>query len=246
MEKSKEMLSIIIPTLNEEKVLEQTISSLRKLNVFKYEIIISDGKSTDKTLSIAKKYADYVIEYKDDHRQTIAEGRNLGASIAQGDYLVFIDADVSIPDINNFFIKAMSLLKNNKELVGLTVFVKVFPGMDTFLDRFFWGIVNYGNYFFNNILNSGSALGEFQMIPIDVFRKLNGYNEKIVVGEDVEMFSRLCNVGQVSTESRLHVFHTSRRAHNVGWPALVLFFVKNSIYLRLFKRSSVLEWEPIR
>lgn len=240
------MISIIIPTLNEEKVLEQTISSLRKLNTCEYEIIVSDGKSTDNTLSIAKKYADHVIEYKDSTRQTIAGGRNLGVSIAKGDYLVFIDADVVIPDINNFFIKAVNLFENDKKLVGLAVFVKVFPGMDTFADRLFWGIVNWSNYLFNNILNRGSAIGEFQMIPTDVFRKLNGYNEKIVVGEDVEMFSRLSDIGQVYTESKLHVFHTSRRAHNVGWPALLLFFVKNSIYLRLFKRSSVLEWKPIR
>lgn len=246
MEKIEEMMSIIIPTLNEEKVLEQTILSLRKLNVCKYEIIISDGKSTDRTIEIAKKYADHVVVYEGATRQTIAMGRNLGASIAKGDYLVFIDADVLIPDINNFFTKIIDILRNNKKLVGLTVFIKVFPGMDTFGDRFFWSIVNWGNYFFNNILNSGSAIGEFQMIPADVFRRLNGYNEKIVVGEDVEMFSRLSDIGQVQIESKLHVFHTSRRAHNVGWPALVLFFVKNSIYLRLFKRSSVLEWKPIR
>lgn len=246
MEKTNEMLSIIIPTLNEEKVLEQTILSLRKLNIFKYEIIISDGKSTDKTIEIAKKYADQVVVYEGTARQTIAMGRNLGASIAKGDYLVFIDADVSVPDANNFFIKAVETFRNNKKLVGLTVFVKVFPGMDTFSDRFFWSIVNWGNYFFNNILNRGSAIGEFQMMPINVFRRLNGYNEKIVVGEDVEMFSRLSYIGQVYTESKLHVFHTSRRAHNVGWPALLLFFVKNSIYLRLFKHSSVLEWKPIR
>lgn len=240
------MISIIIPTLNEEKVLEKTILSLRKLNVCKYEIIISDGKSTDRTIEIAKKYADHVVVYEGVTRQTIAMGRNLGASIARGDYLVFIDADVFIPDINNFFTKIIDIFGNNKRLAGLTVFIKVFPGMDTFGDRFFWSIVNWGNYFFNNILNRGSAIGEFQMMPTDVFRRLNGYNDKIVVGEDVEMFSRLSDIGQVYTESKLHVFHTSRRAHNVGWPALLLFFVKNSIYLRLFKRSSVLEWEPIR
>lgn len=246
MEKTEEMLSIIIPTLNEEKVLEQTISSLRKLNVYKYEIIISDGKSKDKTIEIAKKYADQVIVYEGTTRQTIAMGRNLGASIAKGNYLVFIDADVSVPNINTFFPKIIDAFRNDKKLVGLTVFVKVFPGMDTFFDRFFWGIVNWSNYVFNNILNRGSAIGEFQMIPTNVFQRLGGYNEKIVVGEDVEMFSRLSNVGKVYTESKLHVYHTSRRAHNVGWPALLLFFVKNSIYLRLFKRSSVLEWEPIR
>lgn len=240
------MISIIIPTLNEESVLKNTILSLRKLNICEYEIIISDGKSIDKTVEIANEYADRVIIYDDVIRQTIAMGRNLGASIAKGEYLVFIDADVVIPDVNDFFTKTLNLFKNQKELVGLTVFIKVFPKMQTYSDRIFFGIVNFFNYFFNNVLNSGKAIGEFQMIRTDTFIKLNGYNEKIVVGEDMEMFSRLSKVGKVHTESSLSVFHTSRRAHNVGWPLLLLFTLKNTFYLRVFRHSAVKEWKPIR
>ena len=239
------IISIIVPTLNEEKIIEKTLKSLREFRG-NYEIIISDGKSMDKTLSIAKKYADHIIQYKDEPRQTIAMGRNLGATIAKGNYLVFVDADVTIPDINNFFIKAVDLFEKNNKLVGLTAFVKVFPEMCTFGDRLFFGIVNLGSYFFNNILNSGSALGEFQMIRADAFRKLKGYNEKIVVGEDIEMFSKLSRIGKVHTESSLYILHTSRRAHNIGWSSLFFFSIKNAIHLRLYKRSSVLEWKPIR
>ncbi len=239
------MISIVVPTLNEEKIIEETLKSLRQLEG-DYEIIVSDGKSTDKTVEIAKKYADKVVVYDGTTRQNIAMGRNLGAKEAKGEYLLFLDADVTIPDINNFFNKIKEIFKKNKKLVGLTVFVKVFPETSTFSDRLFFGLINTANYFFNNILNTGSAIGEFQMIPIDSFKKLNGYNEKIVVGEDAEMFSRLSRIGKVRTESSLNVFHTSRRAHNVGWFSLVTFFIKNRIYLSLFKHSSVKEWKPIR
>jgi len=239
------MLSIIIPTLNEEKVLEQTIKSLRELNICKYEIIVSDGKSIDNTLTIAEKYADKIISYKGEERQTIAMGRNLGASIADGDYLVFIDGDVMIPDINNFFIKALNLFEK-KKLVGLTVYVRVFPEMSTLSDRLIFGAINNSHYILNNLLNVGSAIGEFQMIETSAFKKLNGYNEKIVVGEDRDMFSRLSKIGQVHIEPSLTVLHTSRRAHNVGWASLVAFWMKNTIYLKLYKRSSVTEWKPIR
>lgn len=239
------MLSIIIPTLNEEKVLKQTIESLRKLNMYEYEIIVSDGKSTDSTLEIAKKYADKVMSYTGEARQNIAMGRNLGASIAKGDYLVFIDGDVIIPDINNFFIKALSLFEK-KKLVGLTVYVKVFPEMSTLSDRLIFGAINNSHYFLNNFLNVGSAIGEFQMIKKETFKKLNGYNEKIVVGEDKDMFSRLSKTGQVYIEPSLAVLHTSRRAHNVGWASLVAFWLKNTLYLKLYKHSSVDEWKPIR
>ena len=240
------MLSIIIPTLNEEKVLEQTILSLRKLNICKYEIIVSDGKSTDKTIEIAQRYADKVIIYNGDSRQTIAMGRNLGASIAKGDYLVFIDADVMIPDINHFFTKTLNSFTKSTKLVGLTVYVKVFPEMSTFSDRLIFGIMNSSFYFLNNILNIGSAIGEFQMIKRDTFKKLKGYNEQIVVGEDAEMFSRLSKNGKTHTEPSLYVMHTSRRAHNVGWSSLVIFWMKNTLCLRFYKRSSINEWKPIR
>lgn len=239
------MISIIIPTLNEEKVLEQTIKSLRKLNICRYEIIVSDGKSIDNTLPIAQKYADKIISYTGEARQTIAMGRNLGASIAEGDYLVFIDADVIIPNINNFFSKAINLFEK-KRLVGLTVYIKVFPEMSTFSDRLIFGAINNSHYFLNNFLNVGSAIGEFQMIEVGTFKKLNGYNEKIVVGEDRDMFSRLSKIGQVYIESSLNVLHTSRRAHNVGWSSLITFWMKNTLYLKFYKHSSVSEWKPIR
>jgi glycosyltransferase involved in cell wall biosynthesis len=239
------MISVIIPTLNEEKIIEKT---LKYLVSFKndFEIIVSDGKSTDKTVEIAKKYADKVVTYEGITRQTIAMGRNLGAQVATGKYLVFMDADVTIPDINIFFNKTAGLFQKDKKLVGLSVFVKVFPEMSTFPDRFFFNIFNWSSYFLNNVLNKGSALGEFQMIRAEAFRKLNGYNEKIVVGEDVEMFSRLSLVGRVHTESSLFILHTSRRAHNIGWPSLLLKTIKNSFYLFFFKHSAFLEWEPIR
>jgi len=88
-------ISVIVPTLNEERYLEQSLQSIReqktKLN---FELIVSDGGSTDKTLQIAKKYADYSITAK---KKGIAFGRNEGAKQSNGKLLVFIDADTRIP-----------------------------------------------------------------------------------------------------------------------------------------------------
>src|SRR5438067_1989172 len=101
------MISFIIPTKNEEKILEISIKNLLQYSGDK-EIIISDGKSTDATVAIAKKCDARIVEYSSDplaHRQTIAEGRNDGARIALGDYLLFLDADVSINNPDQFFKK---------------------------------------------------------------------------------------------------------------------------------------------
>ena len=54
------MISFIIPTLNEEKTIEKTLKNLSEYFGEK-EIIVSDGRSSDKTIEIAKKYTDKVI-----------------------------------------------------------------------------------------------------------------------------------------------------------------------------------------
>src|SRR5689334_22600922 len=101
------MIAIIIPTLNVGKVIGETIQKLRLGLTLPYEIIVSDGQSTDKTAEIAKRYADKVIVYRGEKRQTIAEGRNDGARAAVGDFLVFFDADCSLLNPQQFFTTAL-------------------------------------------------------------------------------------------------------------------------------------------
>ena len=50
------MLSIIIPSLNEEKYLELLLASIKKQNYKDFEIILADAGSNDATIDIAKKY----------------------------------------------------------------------------------------------------------------------------------------------------------------------------------------------
>ena len=102
-------LSIIVVTLNEESVIKDTITSLKSLTI-PHEIIVSDGKSTDKTAEIAKQYADKVVVYSGIPRQTIAMGRNDGAAAATGEFLVFLDADSRILHTDEFFNEALSRL----------------------------------------------------------------------------------------------------------------------------------------
>ncbi len=240
------MISIIIPTLNEEKTIGNTLESLRRLSYCDYEIIISDGKSKDRTIEIAKKYGAKIIIYKGATRQTIGGGRNLGASIASGEFFVFLDADVIIPDINNFFTKAINIFKNQKELVGLTVCIKVLPELETLPDRVIFSMINYLNFFLNNVFHWGNAGGEFQMIRASVFRKLKGYNKKLVAGEDNDMFQRLTREGKTRIEMSPKVMHTGRRAHKIGWPRLLLTWYVDWLSVLLFNRSFSTIWKEVR
>ncbi|GBE03414.1 PGL/p-HBAD biosynthesis glycosyltransferase/MT3031 [bacterium BMS3Abin09] len=240
------MISIIIPTLNEENVLEETLKNIRKIKSTSYELIISDGNSTDRTVEIARKYTDNIVVYKGKKRQTIAGGRNLGASIAGGNYLVFQDADVVIPDPDVFFRKAIRVFKDDPEMVGITVSIKVMKEFETRSDKILFGAVNYIHFIANNILGRGSASGEFQMIKRDSFLKASGYNETLVVVEDNDMFARLSRIGKTGMVRDLVVFHTGRRAHKVGWPRLLASWLLNGLSVALFKKAAYKKWKPIR
>src|SRR5205823_810907 len=104
-----------------------TLLSLKRGISIPHEIIVSDGGSSDKTIEIARKYADKVVIYSGKIRQTIAGGRNAGAAAASGEYLIFLDADCEIQDINGFFQTAIDRFLGNKKLVALTCEIHVFP-----------------------------------------------------------------------------------------------------------------------
>jgi glycosyltransferase involved in cell wall biosynthesis len=239
-------LSIIIPTLQEEKMIEKVLISLKELKGFEYEIIVSDGHSTDRTAEIAKKYADHVVVHDGKTRQTIAQGRNDGARIAQGEFLVFLDSDVFICNINLFFSRAITDFEKDKELIALTGKLKTLPEYETLGDKISWSIVSHFHQFINNVLHTGSSSGEFQMFRAEVFRKVKGYNETLVFGEDAEIFTRLSKIGKVRSDMKLCVMHTSRRAHNIGWTSLWFEWSINVISNLIRKKPIVKEWKVSR
>ena len=239
------MISFIIPTLNEEKTIGATLECLKGFSG-KSEIIVSDGKSTDATITIAKQYTDLIVVHDAATRQTISGGRNAGAASAQGTFLVFVDADVTIPDINNFFTRAENYFSKDEKLVGITVQYKVLPGMATWVDRIIFKCVGISFLLLNNVFHIGGAGGEFQMIRTKAFRAIGGFNEAIALSEDADLFQRLTTVGTTKYVGSLHIFHTGRRAHAVGWPKLLSQWILGWISLVLFKKSYVKEWKQVR
>lgn len=241
------MISIIIPTLKEEKAIGLILNSLKSNLQIPHEIIVSDGGSRDKTVEIAKQYTNKVVVFSGPNRQTIAQGRNDGAKTATGNFLVFLDADCSIPDPNQFFKIALANFETNKNLVALAGQILVKPEEETRTDKFFFGLMNFLTRIKNNKFNSGDAAGgEFQMIRSDSFKLVNGYREDLVTREDRDLFKRLSKIGKVTSNPELIVYHTGRRAHQVGWSRLVVLFLINTVHFHIFDKVFSKEWTEIR
>ncbi len=87
------MVSVIIPTYNEEDYLPRLLASLRSQSFTDYEIVVADAKSTDRTREIARSFGAKVVD-----GGMPGPGRNLGAAAASGDLFLFLDADVILSD----------------------------------------------------------------------------------------------------------------------------------------------------
>ena len=239
------MISFVIPTLNEGKTIESTLKSLAQYSG-EHEIVVSDGNSHDGTIELCREYADHVVVYDEPARQTIAMARNMGAAAAKGDFLVFVDADVVIPDIDAFFATAHEEFRKRPGLVAITVKYRVFPELATLGDRYVFTMLGLQFFLQNNVFGIGAAGGEFQMIASEAFRKVGGFDERLAAAEDMDLFRRLSKIGRTRFVNDLTVFHTGRRAHAVGWPRLLWSWFSNSVTVFLFRKSVSKVWKEIR
>ena len=85
----KPIISIIIPCLNEQKNILNTLTNLQHLRKQGHEIILCDASSTDNTTKIAKPLIDTCLTCKPGR----ATQMNAGANIANGDIFLFLHAD---------------------------------------------------------------------------------------------------------------------------------------------------------
>ncbi len=237
-------LSIIVPTLNEEKVLPRALAQIHdNLTAFEHEIIVTDDGSKDRTIEIAKQYGRVVFDPSP--KRTIASNRNNGARAAGGEFLVFVDADMFIPEPHRFFRTLLGDFAADPQLLGATVRIGVLPEVATFSDRAIMAITNRVQWFNNNVIHSGSASGEFQMIKRSAFEALRGYQEQLAVAEDNDMFLRLAKVGRTKIDMRLTAYNTGRRAHEMGWPRVLWDWGVNYLYVRVFNRSYSKKWHRV-
>jgi len=240
------MISIIIPTLNEAKIIESTLRTLAATLTLPHEVIVSDGGSSDRTAELATRYANTVVVFSGAGRQTIGEGRNDGAKAAAGDFLVFLDADCVIPEPDRFFTHALADFERDPGLVGLTAYLRVFPADETFGDKLVSGISNLGLWVANNVLKRGVSFGEFQMIRREAFARLGGFRADLIAFEDADMFRRLSRIGRTMIAPKLRVLHSGRRGHQVGHPQLISMWLVNLVFVAIRGRPFSKEWKPIR
>ena len=89
----KSFVSIVTPTYNSEKHLDEMFQSLLKQKFKNFEVIIIDGLSKDKTLDIVQKYKKMVTFCSSEKDKGIYDAFNKGIKLSKGEFICIVNSD---------------------------------------------------------------------------------------------------------------------------------------------------------
>ncbi len=173
-------ISILIPTLNEALILEDSLRAISDLNP--HEIIVIDGGSTDSTASVARNFATWTI--------TSTPGRanqmNAGAKIATGDLLLFIHADSKLTQQSFSRMRKAMVLNGpaggafSLQIESEKASLKVISLLATWRAKYL------------NLVYGDQAI----FVRTEIFQKMGGFSP-LPICEDLDFFRRLSRQGRV-------------------------------------------------
>ena len=176
-----QQLSIVIPAFNEEAYLGQTLERIhRSIDYLKneyVEVIVVDNGSTDRTPDLARESGATVV-FESEHN--IAKVRNTGAKAANGELLVFIDADTFVPET---LLWRVQETVSDPDCLGGSVDVDYQP------ERFSLKVYLRLWRYLGKV--TGMAQGATQFCRREAFLSIGGYDENLYMGEDVDFYWRL-------------------------------------------------------
>lgn len=165
-------ISIIIPTLNEEKTIHSALEDLFTQHK-PDEVIVADGGSTDRTVKLASEWTRVISCEKGRARQM-----NVGAREARGDVFLFLHADTKLPEQG--LEKIREAIQQGKEAGRFR----------TGFDENRLSLRFYSSYSRFHFFSYGDQ-GFF--VCKEIFRKLNGFREDVPF-EDIDFYKRLRKV----------------------------------------------------
>ncbi len=216
----KPKISIIVPALNEGKLIASTLKNVRKV-VPEAEIIVVDGGSRDNTVKIAREYAKVYMNHGN-----VGFARNTGAKMSEGDILVFLDADTKI---TRQFIDEVIKNFSNPNIVGAGGLI-VPQGINQFEETVF--------YFFNLLVMLSFVFGRPRLAGTCVaykrrpFLEVGGFDINMAASEDLELCKKISKKGKIAFLRNVVVRTSGRRLKQLGLFKLILDW--SSITLRYF------------
>jgi glycosyltransferase involved in cell wall biosynthesis len=236
----RNMLSIIIPTKNEERYLPKLLDSIKLQCLSDLEIIVSDAHSIDKTRDIALGYGCRIVDGGEP-----SFGRNNGAKYSKGEMLIFIDADSIFPP---YFLKKglQEFYDRNLDVAG-TLQAPIPTGRK---------IKDIQYKFFIELANKFMKLTQYTKRPFmqscmfakkEIHEKLGGFDEELVFGEDSDYAKRAKTTAKGKfgiLETPGKVWFNMRRFENEGIKVTLknVYFITSKFLGYEFRKDSRIKY----
>ena len=239
-------ISVIIPAFNEASYFPGTLESIQRASEHlrsranvAVEVIVVDNNGTDETATVAEDMGATVVR---EPVQGIGRARNRGASVAQGDVLVFVDADVYVPTT---LLDAIHEAVSDPACLGGGVDVEYQPQR--------WVMRLYLRCWQQLARLTSMVQGPTQFCRRSAFERVGGYDESVWIGEDVDFFWSLKKLAKrthqrVSVVRSPRVLPSTRRFDKP--PVWRVLLHTNPLFIMLFRRRKAVwaDWyeRPVR
>ncbi len=235
----KTAISVVIPALNEEKYIGNTLRTLMKQRFKNFETIVVDNRSTDRTGKIARSFSGVKVVLE--KKRGIASARNAGAKVARGDVILFLDADTRpSEELLQHYHRAF----RNPRVVAATG--PVYP-LERVRKRVKLGYEIVSVLF----VKSSIALGQPSIVGLNfavrrsAFERVGRFNEKLATYEDYDLSRRLKKAGKIVFLDNAVVHSSARRVKAWGLTIFFLYHAGNMLKYGLFRRPNK-NYEPVR
>lgn len=227
-------LSIIIPVLNEEKFLPHLLVSLSQQDFQgKWEVIVVDGRSSDKTKKVAELFKEKLPNLTIiSSERGVSRQRNAGAKRAKFNYFLFLDADTVVP---KSFISKLTRKINpeEKKFIGLPL---ILPLNGTPVDYAFVYIAYNGSWLMRK--HKPVLSGMCFITTKSNHEGIGGFDERKVYAEDMDYGLRSKENGaKYHLYLRSYLFTSMRRGRKMGRRNLSKLWI--SSYLQLILKGHI-------
>jgi glycosyltransferase involved in cell wall biosynthesis len=216
------VISVIVPTRNSGRTIASCLSSVRAQTYPNLELIVVDKSSTDGTLEVAREYAD-VVQSGGPERSA---QRNLGARIAKGSYLLFVDSDMILQPA------VVSDSLNAIEASGAPAVI--IP--EESIGEGYWAkcrILERSCYEGDDLVEAA------RFFRREIFESHGGFDEQLTGPEDWDLSLRVAG-GSTLPRAQSQIFHDEGRIHLGSALAKKFYYARSfRVYMRKHGRVAL-------
>ncbi len=221
--RNRPSLSVVIPTLNEERHIGSLLSDVMEQTTKADEVIVVDAGSGDGTVSVVRRFPDVVLL---NGSPPVAKGRNLGGRRARGDVLVFLDADVRLEE--DFFEGFLEEFERRRLDIACPLYV---PYRSTPTIRSIFTLFNLLFKSVEKLLPSGA--GHCIALKREIFRESRGFDPELKF-DDIELIRRLARDRRFAVVAQ-RTYVSDRRYREHGILRIFLTYLIMALFFALGK-----------